>query len=268
MLAGCLGVLYLSVHCRFVATRLLLAGWASQDTSHPEGQGRRWQGRHRVFHHLAGTPPDEAPLPEVADEEDPLDVLFEVDDTLRDRLLSAVPEVADKVRNETYRALREFKPNERRVWPEPKPTRLPIGSAAKIRKMIRRVQKGLQPCSPNDFPPDPPDVSKEITVARNGAPRRAGLASKQAQACPKNPHPQIHLPCRWIAEAILLDTKDKAWHGPRPVWFGLLWQALELQDFDKAVEAQRQLSRLGVAFRFTRLPAIEKMPTQEVAHAS
>jgi hypothetical protein len=56
------------------------------------------------------------------------------------------------------------------------------------------------------------------------------------------------------------------------VWFGLLYRALEEQDFVKAGEAQVNLRRLGVVVRFQRFPrrssdsaSQEELPREEVA---
>jgi hypothetical protein len=53
----------------------------------------------------------------------------------------------------------------------------------------------------------------------------------------------------------------KTWQERPGVWLGLLWQALEEQDFAKAGEAQENLARLGIEVRFRRLP----QPCQEGA---
>jgi hypothetical protein len=56
-----------------------------------------------------------------------------------------------------------------------------------------------------------------------------------------------------------MKNQKPPWNERPGVWFGLLWQALEEQDFGKAAEAQENLERLGVHVRFQKLP----QPLQE-----
>jgi hypothetical protein len=47
---------------------------------------------------------------------------------------------------------------------------------------------------------------------------------------------------------------DQPWQERPGVWFGLLYRALEEQDFAEAAEAQENLERLGVRVHFLKLP--------------
>lgn len=72
--------------------------------------------------------------------------------------------------------LREMLPAEYQGRPlPPHATRTPAGTETKILEMRERVRQGYSPCHPDDAPPDPIDVSKIITVDRNGAPLRNGV---------------------------------------------------------------------------------------------
>ena len=51
-----------------------------------------------------------------------------------------------------------------------------------------------------------------------------------------------------------MKTEQGPWCQRPGVWFGLLWQALQEQNFAKAAEAQDNLERLGVQVRFSKLP--------------
>jgi hypothetical protein len=76
---------------------------------------------------------------------------------------------------------------------EPQPCQYPAGSESKVDEMKERVAKGLRPTSAQDAPPDPEDVDKIISVARNGAVQKSSLKKKRAQPCPQpNPRPSLN----------------------------------------------------------------------------